>query len=68
MNLGIKKAIDLLGTQVELAKALNVTQQAVTIWLNEKQKPSAKNAIAIEKATLGLVTRAEILPDIFGSV
>ena len=68
MNKGIKKAIDLLGRQKDLAKELNVKQQAISLWLREAQKPSAMNAIKIEQVTLGLVSRAEIRPDIFGDV
>ena len=68
MNEGIKKAIELLGTQQQLAEELNVKQQAVSLWLKEKQKASVMNAIKIEQATYGLVTRAEIRPDVFCEV
>ena len=64
-KLNIKK---LFGTQKELAKAINITQQSVSDWIVGKKKPSAKNAIRIEKATNGAITRAEIRPDLFGEV
>ena len=66
MNKGIKKALDLFGNQKEMAKQLGVKQQAISLWLTEKQKASVKNAIQIEKATFGLVSRSEIRGDIFG--
>ena len=64
----IKLVVDLLGGQIKAAKAIGVAQQAVFKWVKEEMPISAKSATAIEKATNGAVTRAEIRPDIFGSV
>lgn len=68
MNLEIIAAVRLFGSQTEFAKIVGVKQPSVFSWMSGKTKPSAKNAIQIEKATNGALTRAEIRPDIFGSV
>ena len=54
-------------TQVEAARLLNVTQPAIHKWMSGKSLPSAKTAIAIERATNGKVTRYQLRPDIFES-
>jgi DNA-binding transcriptional regulator YdaS (Cro superfamily) len=51
-------------TQEEFAKRLGVTQGAVSQWLRGGV-PVAR-AADIERATRGLVTRVELLPEIFG--
>ena len=56
----------IFGTQKEMAKKLKIKQQSVSDWVTGKKKPSVKNAIQIERLSGGLVTRAEIRPDIFG--
>lgn len=61
-----EKLFDRFATQIGIAKAIGVSQATVSYWVNGKEKPTAKNAITIEKATNGAVTRAEIRPDIFG--
>lgn len=63
-----EKLFERFATQNGIARAVGVSQAAVSYWVNGIEKPTAKNAIAIEKATNGAVTRAEICPDIFGSV
>lgn len=58
----IEKAIG-EGSQAELAKACGVTQQS--IWqAKETNRCSAELAMAIEKATNGLVTAKELRPDL----
>lgn len=60
----IKKAIDVVGTQDELAKAIGVSQQMISKLLNNPDFPiSSKTAVAIEKATNGQVTRKDLRPD-----
>ena len=64
----IKILISIFGTQAKAAAAVGVSQQSLNRWLNGSKKPSASRAIAIERATDGAVTRAEIRADIFGQV
>lgn len=61
----VEKAIEILGTQANLARACEQRPQAVTRWLREGRVP-AKHASAIESATAGAVTRHDLRPDIFG--
>jgi DNA-binding transcriptional regulator YdaS (Cro superfamily) len=68
MNLEIIAAVKLFSSQSEFARIIGVKQPSVFGWMSGKTKPSAKSAIKIEKATNGALTRAEIRPDIFGSV
>lgn len=62
-NKALKKVIDLIGSQSELARQVGVTQQTVFNWL-KKQTP-AKRVLQIEKLTKGVVTRYELRPDIY---
>ena len=58
-------AIEKMGSQVALAKACEVTPQAVNQWVG-KGKPPADKVLAIEAATG--VSRYELRPDIFGAL
>lgn len=60
----INKIIEFFGTQYKLAKALEIKPQNVTQWIAANKIP-LKQAIKIEKASNGKITRAEIRPDIF---
>lgn len=62
---GLLKAIDKMGSQVALARKLNVSPQAVGQWVAGITRITAERAIQIERATGGAVTRAEIRPDLF---
>ncbi len=53
-------------TQLDIAREINVTQPAIHKWLTGKAKISPLNAIAIEQASKGRVTRYELCPNIFG--
>lgn len=60
----IKKAIDVVGTQAELAKVTGVSQQMISKLLNNPDFPiSSKTAVAIELATQGKVTRKDLKPN-----
>lgn len=64
----LERAIKFFGGQVPLAKKIGRTQQHISWALrNERGKISKKDAIKIERATNGLVTRAELRPDIFAN-
>lgn len=67
MNREIKRAIEIAGTQTKLAEASGLTQAAIHKLLSGKtRRISAENALAIERATDGQVTRYDLRPDIFG--
>ncbi|MBE7564194.1 helix-turn-helix domain-containing protein [Acidithiobacillus sp. HP-6] len=61
---GLDRAVSHFGSQSSLARTLGVCPMAVSHW-RRRGVPLAR-AIAIERATAGVVTRAELRPDIFG--
>lgn len=52
--------------QTRAAAILGVTQGAVWQWLNGLQRINADRALLIEEKSGGVITRYELLPDIFG--
>lgn len=60
----ITKAVELLGGPIAAARALAVTPQAISFWVNGKRTPSLEACIAIERATSGAVTVERLRPDI----
>lgn len=56
----IERAIDIAGSEVNLAKAMKVTKQAVRKWV--KQVP-AERVIALEEVTG--ISRHDIRPDLY---
>jgi DNA-binding transcriptional regulator YdaS (Cro superfamily) len=65
MKSPLEKAIDAVGSQAELAKALGVKPQHVWNWLHRDNKVPAEQVIAIETATEGKVSRHELRPDLY---
>lgn len=63
MNKGIAKAIEICGSQSELARASNSTQPSVRLWL-EGGKMDVKYIPKIIKATNGEVTARDLRPDV----
>lgn len=61
----LEKAVKAVGSQSALAKALGVTPQHVWNWLNRDKEVPAEQAIPIEEATGGKVTRHELRPDLY---
>lgn len=61
----LRRAVELLGGQSHLARALGVRQSNVWYWLNRAGAAPADYCAAIEKATEGRVTRQELRPDLF---
>lgn len=64
---GVRRAAELLGSQVALARALQVTPVTVYQWLNPdagngRQVPP-KQCVRIEQLTEGRVTRKDLRPD-----
>ena len=50
--------------QVDLARALGVTQGAIHQWLGGQRSIPLKRAIEIERYTAGVVTCEELCPDL----
>lgn len=60
------EAVRLKGSQLKLAEAAGCSQQQISYLLNEANQISAEMAIAIERATDGLMPRDKLRPDLFG--
>ena len=60
----ISRAIEIFGTQSELAKAVGLSQAAISEFQKGAKRPSAEVAIRIEQATKGLVSVESIRADI----
>jgi DNA-binding transcriptional regulator YdaS (Cro superfamily) len=64
---GIRRASDLLGSQLALSKALGVTPVSVSQWLRPKASNGRpvppKQCVRIEQLTQGQVTRRDLRPD-----
>ena len=60
----ISKAIDCLGSQEQLAKAVDLTQSAISSYVTGNKRPSAEVAIRIEAATDGKVRAEDLRPDV----
>jgi DNA-binding transcriptional regulator YdaS (Cro superfamily) len=65
MKSPLEKAIDAVGSQAELAKALGVKPQHVWNWLHRDDKVPAEQVLPIENATGGKVSRHELRPDLY---
>lgn len=59
----IFKIIKYFGSQKAMAKALDVSQQAVNNWLNREQKIPHIQALKIVGCTEGCISLAELIPD-----
>lgn len=60
----ISKAIEIVGSQEQLAKAVDLTQAAISQYATGLKRPSAEVAIRIEAATKGRVRVEDIRPDV----
>jgi DNA-binding transcriptional regulator YdaS (Cro superfamily) len=56
---------DVIGAKSEMAQFLGITPTWMSLLISGRRKASPELAIAIEKATNGLVTRQVLRPDIF---
>ena len=63
----LERAVEIAGGQSALARKLGLKQANVWHWLNRAEHVPAEQAIAIEAATGGAVTRAELRPDLFAA-
>lgn len=62
----IQTAINKVGSQAALAKAISVPPALVWQWLNGRRPVAPQHSIPIETATGGAVTRFDLHPDVFG--
>ncbi|WP_413323302.1 transcriptional regulator [Acidithiobacillus ferriphilus] len=65
MNEAILKTLSMFGSQDAMAKAIGVSQFAVSKWVRGVGAISAESAVLIEHATGGVITREDLRPDIF---
>lgn len=61
----LQRAVEIVGGQTALAEKLGVKQGHIWYWLNKANRAPAEQAIAIEAATGGQVTRHQLRPDIY---
>jgi len=59
------RAISILGSKAALARKVGVTRAAVQKWRRFDRIPATR-VLAIERATVGRVTRADLRPDLYG--
>jgi DNA-binding transcriptional regulator YdaS (Cro superfamily) len=60
-KVALRQAIKLIGSQAKLATILRVSRQRVNHWLNRDDNIPYRYALAIEKATDGMVAHQELL-------
>lgn len=53
------------GGAATLAKELGVSPEAVRLWVRGDRLPKPATAMRIERLTRGLVSKADLRPDIF---
>jgi DNA-binding transcriptional regulator YdaS (Cro superfamily) len=63
---GIKRAIEIFGSQTALANRIGVGQNVISYWLREAKNVPPKRAVQLEAVTNGAVTRKELRPDLWG--
>ena len=67
MNIhAFQAAVDYFGSQGKMARKMGIEPMTVSLWKSKGLPP--KRAVEIERLTNGLVTRVELLPEIFGDV
>lgn len=62
----LEKAIEITGSQAELARRIGKKQAHIWNWLYRDSRIPAEVVADIEKATGGKVTREQLRPDLFG--
>lgn len=63
----VKRAVEIVGSQAELARRIGVKQPSVWKMCNTAQSITPAIALKIEKATGGQVTRRDLLPELFAA-
>jgi DNA-binding transcriptional regulator YdaS (Cro superfamily) len=65
MNMAEYFKTDVRGAKSEMAAHLGITPTWMALLIAKRRQPSPALAVAIERATGGLVTRQELRPDLF---
>lgn len=65
INLHIRAAIGIAGSQVALAQRVGCSQQTISRYLNQQAKISAEHALAIHRATGGQISKSALRPDLW---
>ena len=60
----IKKAVEIVGTQSQLAKVCNVSFGMVNQWCTGRRQVAAEHCPVIERATAGAVRCEQLRPDV----
>lgn len=63
----LKRAVSLKGSQNRLAEAMGCSQSKVSWLLKSADSISGDDAVAVEQATGGDVSRHDLRPDLFGA-
>lgn len=61
----LQEAVNIVGTQTELARIIGVNQSHISNWIHRDKKVPPDYCIPIEKAVGGKVTRHELNPKIY---
>lgn len=62
----IERAVSIFGSQKKLADAMSCSQQHVSLLIRGAVRVTAEMALAVDKATDGVVSKHDLRPDIFG--
>jgi DNA-binding transcriptional regulator YdaS (Cro superfamily) len=62
------KAVEIVGSQSELARLLGVRQSSIWTWLNVTKDVPAEICAQVEHVTGGAVTRSDLRPDLWPPV
>ena len=63
-DIALQRVFEYFGSQAATARALEVSDMAVSLW--KTAGVTAERALEIEIATNGAVTRQDLRPDLFG--
>lgn len=61
----LHKAVEIVGGQSALARALKVSQGNIWNWLHRNKRVPAGRVLAVEEATEGKVSRHDLRPDLY---
>lgn len=64
-NIALQRAVEIVGGQSAMARAIGTSQANIWHWLNKAKKVPAEWVMRIEAATNGAVRRHDLRPDIF---
>lgn len=62
---GLRQAVEIAGGQTELGRRSGIPQQTIWWLLTTARKMSAEDAVAIDRATEGRVSKHSLRPDLF---